>query len=99
MNLDPGIRPLVELLNNNGFVTLGSCQGGVGHPQVSEHRSPNPGRAFVTIKGDPQDRIPEIDALLKKHGYTDYRIARIHHTHYPHGFWLVRFNKDLKETL
>jgi len=29
--IDPGIRSFVELLNESGFPTIGSCQGGSGH--------------------------------------------------------------------
>lgn len=30
-HLDPGIAPAVEILNNHGFKTFESCQGGEGH--------------------------------------------------------------------
>lgn len=30
-HLDPGIAPVVEILNNHGFKTFESCQGGDGH--------------------------------------------------------------------
>ncbi len=29
--IDPGIRRLVDLLNDVGFPTIGSCEGGEGH--------------------------------------------------------------------
>lgn len=30
-NIDAGIRPAVEILNQNGFETFESCEGGKGH--------------------------------------------------------------------
>jgi hypothetical protein len=75
-DIDPGIRPLVELLNRNGLKTTASCQGGEGH----EWR--RPAVRVVPSESRPQALhalADELARVLIQHGYTGFSIGCVHH--------------------
>ncbi len=97
---DAGIRSLVMFLHQAGHKTIGSCQGGVGHPMVTECRLTRPGAAFVTIVAtDDADKSSEFDVLLRSAGYDDFVVKKINQPsdRYPHGYHIIRFSGELKE--
>lgn len=94
--LDAGIAPLVRLLNEAGYTTIGSCQGGVGHPRVTCSPSNRPGRAFVTVEGTGEDLTEKLDGLLKRHSYEGYNITLLKSNKcWVYGVYTIRFRGEL----
>jgi hypothetical protein len=68
--MDPEIEPLVRLLNNGGFATIGSCQGGPGHefsrPTVQVRRS-----------GDLDETRKALCAFMLEHGVEGFTVKTV----------------------
>lgn len=96
MQIDPGIKPLVDLLNDKGYKTIGSCQGGPGHPSITSNPSSRPGRAFVSVEGTEDDETEKIDELVASSGYSNYKVKHIQWPGHKHGCYLVRFSGALE---
>lgn len=75
-DIDPRIRPVVELLNDAGLRTISSCQGGEGH-----------GFAAPTVRikpNEPTDFDLSVTAdrcvvVLLALGYTGFTVKRVEH--------------------
>ena len=65
--LDPGIIPAVKFLNEHGFETFESCQGGEGH------LFPDP---TVRFYGDESDALRAYDAC-EKAGFCVHQVRRV----------------------
>ncbi len=91
--IDEKIKPIVELLQQNSYKTIGSCQGGPGHP------SKNP---FVSVEGTDRRIDEEISELLSKHGLEHtvsfYGPTYVHNPDpWPNGFYVIRFTTETIE--
>ena len=70
-SIDPGVLPLVLMLNEAGFQTFNSCQGGPGHafprPTVQVR---NPGQ-------DVEDTREALGAFLVERGTTGFSVKTV----------------------
>lgn len=96
MELDPGIKPLVHLLWENGYKTIGSCQGGPEHPKVHcGRKSDIPGKAFVTVEAaSDEDEKEKLSDLLTANGYKNYNVYR-NRQWGRFGFYFIQFDGEL----
>ena len=72
--IDPLIRPIVNLLNSNGYKTFGSCQGGAGH--MFSLPTINIEKPDMTMKGRRDARV-DLAGLLTGVGLTGFYIKQI----------------------
>lgn len=68
--VDKGVRPLVTLLRNANFQTIGSCEGGKiacsNRPYVS---------CLPDVGSTPAATILRLDRWLMEHGFSEYELS------------------------
>lgn len=75
-DIDPGIRPLVEMLILNGLETVSSCEGGEGHACPSPTINVRPMWDAPSPMAETEGRIARV---LIANGFSGFSISQVHH--------------------